>query len=122
MLTKAAEQDRLALMEYCLVEPNINLFILGDIEHFGFDSSFQEVWFQTQAGQICAVALRYHDSLIIYSRDGNVDHKELRAILDTRQIRVISGSNRWSIRSLPLWAASTTGAKWSFASCKALPA
>jgi predicted GNAT family acetyltransferase len=91
MLTKAAEQDRLALMEYCLVEPNINLFILGDIEHFGFDSSFQEVWFQTQAGQISAVALRYHDSLIIYSRDGNVDHKELRAILDTRQIRVISG-------------------------------
>jgi predicted GNAT family acetyltransferase len=78
-------------MQYCLAEPNVNLFILGDIEHFGFENAFQEVWFQTMDGRLSGIALRYHDNLILYSRDLDMAFPEVRDLLETREVRVISG-------------------------------
>ncbi len=91
MLTKAAEHDRSAILEYCLAEPNVNLFILGDIENYGFENTFQEVWFQTLEGNISGIALRYHDNLIVYSRKPERPISEVLEILDDRNIRLISG-------------------------------
>ena len=78
-------------MEYCLTEPNINLFILGDIEHFGFENSIQDVWLQTLDERLSGIVLRYHDNLILYSRDLNMDFQEVLALLETLKIRVVSG-------------------------------
>ncbi|MBM6839507.1 GNAT family N-acetyltransferase, partial [Clostridium saudiense] len=33
MLRLASEKDRREVLDYCLEEPNINLFIIGDIEN-----------------------------------------------------------------------------------------
>jgi predicted GNAT family acetyltransferase len=78
-------------MEYCLAEPNINLFILGDIGKFGFDHEFQEVWIQTAEERITGVILRYHDNLLVYSKDLDMDFGEVKTLLDTLHIRIISG-------------------------------
>jgi predicted GNAT family acetyltransferase len=78
-------------MEYCLAEPNVNLFILGDIENFGFDQDFQEVWTQTSENRITGVVLRYHDNLLVYSKDLDMDFQEVKALLDTLNVRIISG-------------------------------
>ena len=44
MLIKANEEHRFKIMDYCKAEPSKNLFIMGDIENFGFNSDFQDVW------------------------------------------------------------------------------
>ncbi len=91
-------------MEYCLPEPNVNLFILGDIENFGFENTFQEVWFQTVEARLTGIVLRYHDNLIIYSHDLDMDFQEVLALLETRTIRIISGKQSVMDRVYPFVA------------------
>ena len=40
MLRLASEKYRRGILDYCLKEPNINLFIIGNIENFGFYKDF----------------------------------------------------------------------------------
>ncbi|WFD10345.1 GNAT family N-acetyltransferase [Tepidibacter hydrothermalis] len=59
-----------ALMKYLKQESEINLFIIGDIENYGYDKNFQEIWGQiNDDGLLIAVLLRFHHNLIFYSRD-----------------------------------------------------
>jgi len=44
MLRKLTENDREMTLEFLSEERAINLFIIGDIECFGFDEDFQEIW------------------------------------------------------------------------------
>ncbi|MBZ9685856.1 GNAT family N-acetyltransferase [Clostridium estertheticum] len=91
MLTKATEKHRELIMNYCLAEPNINLFIIGDIENFGFETDFQEVWIQTLGHKLVGVVLRYHDNFIIYSKDLDLEINEIEILLSTRDVNIISG-------------------------------
>ncbi|MFR1707669.1 MAG: GNAT family N-acetyltransferase [Clostridium sp.] len=91
MLKKATEDNRNEIMNYCLVEPSINLFIIGDIENFGFNSSFQEIWIQTKEEKITGIILRYHDNFIVYSKELDMDVNEILALLKTKEVNVISG-------------------------------
>jgi len=104
MLTKAAEKDRSAITNYCLAEPNANLFILGDIENFGFENPFQEVWFQTLDKKLTGIALRYHDSLILYSQHLDMAFTDVQGILENRKIRVVSGKKSVIDQFFPLVA------------------
>lgn len=88
-------------MEYCLAEPNINLFILGNIENFGFESPFQDVWFQRQRGKICGVALRHRDNLLIYSQQLDIDFSEALSFLISSKVRIVSGKNTVIEKILP---------------------
>lgn len=91
MLTKATEKHRELIMNYCLVEPNINIFIIGDIENFGFETDFQEVWIQTIGDKLVCIVLRYHDNFIIYSKDLDLEINEIGILLSTRNANIISG-------------------------------
>ena len=91
MLIKANEEHRLSIMNYCKTEPSINLFIMGDIENFGFNSEFQDVWIQIIEDKLVGVVLRYHDNLIIYSKDLDMDMGEINCLLSEMDIKVISG-------------------------------
>jgi predicted GNAT family acetyltransferase len=91
MLTKATEIHRELIMNYCLAEPNINLFIIGDIENFGFDTYFQEIWIQTLDDKLVGIVLRYHDNFIIYSKDLDLEINEIERLLSTRDVKIISG-------------------------------
>lgn len=91
MLRKATEKHRGLIMNYCLGEPSINLFIIGDIENFGFNTDFQEVWIQTSGDKLVGIVLRYHDNFIIYSKDLDLDVNEINILLSTRNANIISG-------------------------------
>ena len=91
MLTKATEKHRESIMNYCLEESNINLFIIGDIENFGFDTDFQEVWIQTSGDKLVGIVLRYHDNFIIYSKNLDLEINEIENLLSTRDVKIISG-------------------------------
>lgn len=91
MLREAIEKDRREILKYCLEEQNINLFIIGDIENFGFDKDFQNVWIQYNKDNITGIILRYHTNFIVYSKDLDMDFKEVAELLIQNDAKVISG-------------------------------
>ena len=91
MLMLANEKDREKVLEYCLGEPNINLFIIGDIENFGFDKSFQNVWIQYNKDIITGIILRYHTNFIVYSKNLDMNFKEVIKLLIENDAKVVSG-------------------------------
>lgn len=90
MLLKATEDHRESLLEYLTEEPSINIFIIGDIERFGFDSDFQEVWIQTGGQGLSGVVLRYHDNFILYTKTV-LECEPILALLETYEVGLISG-------------------------------
>jgi uncharacterized protein len=75
MINKLTAKDNDQVMRFLMDEPSLNLFIIGDIESFGYDSYFQELWgdFST-SGELRGVLLRFYNSYIPYGKD-NFDLK-----------------------------------------------
>lgn len=82
MLRKLTESDRESLMDYLEVEPGFNLFLIGDVENYGFDTDFQELWGSFSSdGDLEGVLLRYHSSFIPYTRMEGFDHEPFKEII-----------------------------------------
>ena len=91
MIKKLCTEDHEELMEYLKHESEINLFIIGDIENYGYDSDFQSLWGEfNNDGKIIAVLLKYHQSLIFYSRD-DFDLDGFCCLISTLSFTQISG-------------------------------
>ncbi|RSK28404.1 GNAT family N-acetyltransferase [Bacillus sp. HMF5848] len=70
MIRKLSNTDHKAVMEFLQPEAAMNLFIIGDIEAFGYDQDFQEVWGQYgESEKLQAVLLRFYDSFIVYANE-----------------------------------------------------
>jgi uncharacterized protein len=70
MIRKLTESDHNVVMNFLSDEPSINLFIIGDIEAFGYETDFQELWGKfDDNGCIHAVLLRFHNSFILYWKE-----------------------------------------------------
>jgi len=69
VIRKLTKQDHEQLMELVLPQASINLFIIGDIEMYGYETDFQELWgdFDGQ-DNLRGVLLRYYDSFIVYGQ------------------------------------------------------
>lgn len=91
MLIKASEKDRENILNYCLKEPIFNIFIIGDIENFGFSSPYQDVWYEESKEEIRGVVLRYHNNLIIYSYLLDLDVSLIYPLIDQYNIEIVSG-------------------------------
>ncbi|MHA6529049.1 GNAT family N-acetyltransferase [Paenibacillus sp. BAC0078] len=74
MIRKLSEADREPLMALLRKDPAINLFMIGDIENFGFEQDFMELWGELDDadGQLKAVLLRFYGSYLPYA-DGPYD-------------------------------------------------
>lgn len=93
MIRKLVEKDRDSVLHFLRKEPSINLFIIGDIETFGFENEFQNLWGQfTADGELEGVLLRYYENYIPYFHKPNFDITEFINIIlsDTGNI-MISG-------------------------------
>lgn len=98
MIRKLVENDRNIVLEYLSEEPSINLFIIGDIENFGFDTEFQELWAEFDIdNNIKAVMLRYHESFVPYSHNEDFDiigFIEIYNSFQTDRSKILSGVDR----------------------------
>jgi len=108
MLRKADESDRQCILDYCKDEPSINLFIIGDIELYGFNQTFQEVWIQTETDtngemtkEITGIVLRYHQNFIIYGKEF-IKADEIVALLKNSEVAIISGKSTVIEKIYPL--------------------
>lgn len=74
MIRKLNENDLQPLMELVGKNPAINLFIIGDVENFGFNQDFQELWgeYDSPGGPLKAVMLRYFGNYLPYA-EGTFD-------------------------------------------------
>ncbi|MBA2875375.1 GNAT family N-acetyltransferase [Thermaerobacillus caldiproteolyticus] len=69
MIRRLTKNDHKLLFSLLKEEPSFNLFIIGDIESFGYDADFQDIWGEfDENGTLNAVLLRYYDSYIPYAR------------------------------------------------------
>ncbi|WHY86980.1 GNAT family N-acetyltransferase [Neobacillus novalis] len=68
MIRKLTDQDHHQVIAFLSEEPSINLFIIGDLETFGYSSDYQEIWAEfDEQNTMKAVLLRFHQSFIPYA-------------------------------------------------------
>lgn len=91
MIRKLNDSNHQALMDFVLREPAYNLFIIGDVEHFGYDNDFQELWAQFEEGQIIAILLRYRTNFILYAPGAHYVDAFANLMLSTEKLKVFSG-------------------------------
>lgn len=93
MIRKLNEEDRNIVLEYLYEEASINLFMIGDIEAFGFDKDFQELWGQFDSkNELEGVLLRFNENYIPYFKNDEFDIADFKAmILNAKEEKMISG-------------------------------
>ena len=90
MIRKLVEEDRKMTMDFLGKEPAINIFIIGDIEAFGFDEDFQELWGQfDDQNELEGVLLRFIESYIPYFAKENFDVTGFKKIIDNAAGKII---------------------------------
>jgi hypothetical protein len=70
MLKKLTQNDHEQVLSFLKEEAAMNLFIIGDIEAFGYHTDFQELWGTFEEnGILKSILLRFHDAFIPYSKE-----------------------------------------------------
>lgn len=74
MIRKLTQSDHETIMGFLQEEASMNLFIIGDLEAYGYETDFQDLWGDFEDdGQLRAVLLRYHNSFIPYAKSAEFD-------------------------------------------------
>ncbi|WP_400247843.1 GNAT family N-acetyltransferase [Niallia sp. JL1B1071] len=94
MIRELTVKDHSIVMEFLLQDPSINLFIIGDIEAFGYHATFQKLWGEFHQGDITAVLLKYFESYIFYCKDKNLFDVEGFASIMQSTIHPVTLSGR----------------------------
>ncbi|SET35823.1 hypothetical protein SAMN05421676_104159 [Salinibacillus kushneri] len=93
MIRALTEKDRDICLAFVNEKPAENLFIIGDIEAFGFQEEFQDLWgdFDEQ-GHLQSVLLRYRQNYIVYA-PGKFDAQGIARLIDKdkRPDKIVSG-------------------------------
>jgi predicted GNAT family acetyltransferase len=99
MIRKLNEDDRESALRYLSAEPSFNTFAIGDIENFGFDADFQDVWGEfDEDGAYRALVLRYHNHFIVYSADESIDKAAVRDVVGRADAgTMVSGKERLAV-------------------------
>lgn len=70
MIRLLAQDDKAQCLTFLKQQAAENLFIIGDIEAFGFETDFQRLWGEfDETGKLNAVLLKYYESYIPYGKE-----------------------------------------------------
>lgn len=102
MIRKLNEKDRERLLEYLYVEGSINIFIIGDVEAFGFDKDFQTIYGEfDEDANYKSVLLIYNEYSIFYSHK-RLFHKDWLNIFHKHpNVSFISGAESMIEKLMP---------------------
>jgi len=92
VIRKLKETDRQQTMQFVSQKPAENVFIIGDIEGYGFHSNIQTLWGDfNEIGNLRGVLLKYDNNFIIYAPH-EFDEKGLANIINTdKKFSYLSG-------------------------------
>ena len=94
MIRLLTQKDEDNVLEYLYQEASLNIFIIGDIENFGFDSDFQDIYAEfDEDDQYQSVLLLYRGNVVYYSHETkfNISYME---ILNDYEVSYLSGAKR----------------------------
>ncbi|OCA81750.1 GNAT family N-acetyltransferase [Bacillus sp. FJAT-27986] len=93
MIKRLSEKDHDVCVSFIHTKPSENLFLIGDIEAYGYEEDFQKVWgeFDTN-GNLIAVLLKYIENYIPYAENDLFDAKGFADImLNDPEFSMMSG-------------------------------
>ena len=98
-LAQTAEKE--ALLSFLRQAPELNLFLIGDIEFYGFEQDFQTVYLSDTA-HYETVILRYLSNLVVFSLTNDYTKADIDAIIERHQITFCNAplSNATHLHSL----------------------
>lgn len=89
MITRCLPGDREAILSYMGVDYGKCLYLYLDLMQFGFDSPEVSVWKEEAGdGRLAAIALIYHTTAHLFSRDGAYDSKAWADLLRRMGVRL----------------------------------
>jgi len=76
-------------------EKELNLFIIGDIERYGFDQSFLAFWGQFEEEKLVGILMRYYDGFTIYTKESiAVDIESVMDVVKSFDVETLAGGKR----------------------------
>ena len=82
MIRKLTVSDNEEVMALLKPEATLNLFIIGDIENFGYESDVQDLWGEFDSeDKLHALLLRFDTFFLPYSKDANFGAKAFSEII-----------------------------------------
>jgi len=91
MIRKLNENDRKKVLEYLYKEASYNIFIIGDIEAFGFDTEFQTIYGEFDDAENYKSVLLFYNEHSIYYSDQNYFNSEYTKVFDNHKYNYVSG-------------------------------
>lgn len=85
------ENDREKLIEYVKREPEMNLFLIGDLENYGINSETVNFYLHEERDRWDFVILRFYQFFILYSPYEDYNAEEAIRFLKTQETDCISG-------------------------------
>lgn len=78
MIVLLREKDRDEVLKFLYQEASFNIFLIGDIEAFGFNKPFQRVYAdKDEFGNYLSVFLRYRENAVFYSNESSFNQAYL---------------------------------------------
>jgi len=90
MIRQLSIKDNDSLMKYLQREPEYNIFIIGDIECYGWDKDYQQVWGEFENDKYVGVLLKYRENLVYYTH-ARRDLKPIVDLINTLEFDYING-------------------------------
>jgi len=69
MIRKLCEDDKKELMTFLNREPEYNLYIIGDVNNFGFDGAYTSVYGEFRDGELFSVLSQNYLHLVYYAKN-----------------------------------------------------
>jgi predicted GNAT family acetyltransferase len=84
-MLRLTDRDRVKILAYVSVEPEFNIFFIGDIENFGVDCPEVSVYAGGENDRWDCLVLRYINDYVVYSRDNLYDAAAVAGFLRAQQ-------------------------------------
>ncbi|MED1862922.1 GNAT family N-acetyltransferase [Fictibacillus nanhaiensis] len=102
MIVKMDQTWHEKVMDYLSEEPALNLFIIADIENFGYETDSQEVWADVDDKEsITGILLRYKGNYLPYGK-GKINAKAFSEIINKdKSYEMLSGKKEITEQFVP---------------------
>lgn len=91
MIRKLKEHDKEQIINLIKDEPEFNLYIIGDIENFGFEQDFMELFGEfNENEELKAVSVRFFNIFMLYCKE-SCDYEGFAKIMNEKDYEMIVG-------------------------------
>ena len=86
MICKLTAENNAQVMKYLQLKPSFSLFLVADIEKYGYGGDVFTVWGAFQQGELQYVFGKYYNTLVVYSNTDELPVKEICDYLNAHGI------------------------------------